>query len=169
MQSRRHLNVRGKSATLPAVTDKDWQDLKFGVDVGVDYYALSFVQARVRGCGVGRGCGGSGPIWGQGCEGDKRLLLHVPPGLTSSPLPSPPPPARPQDARVIYEVKGWLAAQGSKIKVLAKIESADSVKALDDILDAADGGGGGRGTGRGPACFVRPVGARLRSHLHRTR
>ncbi|KAI8477423.1 MAG: pyruvate kinase [Monoraphidium minutum] len=87
MQSRRHLNVRGKSATLPAVTDKDWLDLKFGVDVGVDYYALSFVQ----------------------------------------------------DAKVIYEVKGWLASQASKIKVLAKIESADSVKALDDILDAADG------------------------------
>lgn len=40
---------------------------------------------------------------------------------------------------MIYEVKGWLAAQGSKVKVLAKIESADSVKALDDILDAADG------------------------------
>jgi pyruvate kinase len=44
MQSRRHLNVRGKSATLPAVTDKDWLDLKFGVEEGVDYYALSFVQ-----------------------------------------------------------------------------------------------------------------------------
>ncbi len=44
MTSRRHLNVRGKSATLPAITDKDWQDLQFGVDVGVDYYALSFVK-----------------------------------------------------------------------------------------------------------------------------
>lgn len=44
MQSRRHLNVRGKSATLPAITDKDWLDLSFGVEVGVDYYALSFVQ-----------------------------------------------------------------------------------------------------------------------------
>jgi pyruvate kinase len=27
------------------------------------------------------------------------------------------------------------------VKVLAKVESADSVKALDDILDAADGAG----------------------------
>lgn len=51
MQSRRHLNVRGKSATLPAVTDKDWLDLKFGVEVGVDYFALSFVQ--VGGCRPG--------------------------------------------------------------------------------------------------------------------
>ena len=41
---RRHLNVRGKSANLPAITAKDWDDIKFGVDVGVDYYALSFVR-----------------------------------------------------------------------------------------------------------------------------
>lgn len=41
---RRHLNIRGKSANLPAITDKDWADIKFGVDVGVDYYALSFVR-----------------------------------------------------------------------------------------------------------------------------
>jgi pyruvate kinase len=44
LESRRHLNVRGKSATLPAITDKDWLDLKFGVEAGVDYFALSFVK-----------------------------------------------------------------------------------------------------------------------------
>lgn len=87
MQSRRHLNVRGKSANLPAITDKDWLDLKFGVDMGVDYYALSFVK----------------------------------------------------DAQVIYEVKKWLVDQNAKIGVLAKIESADSVKHLEEILDAVDG------------------------------
>eukprot|EP00775_Hariotina_reticulata_P005143 gene5143-5383_t len=87
MESRRHLNVRGKSATLPAITDKDWLDLKFGVESGVDYFALSFVK----------------------------------------------------DAHVVRDVQKWLADQGSKIKVLAKIESADSVKALDEILDAVDG------------------------------
>ena len=27
---RRHLNIRGKSATLPAITEKDWADIKFG-------------------------------------------------------------------------------------------------------------------------------------------
>eukprot|EP00878_Enallax_costatus_P034408 GHUV01038145.1.p1 GENE.GHUV01038145.1~~GHUV01038145.1.p1 ORF type:complete len:380 (+),score=99.32 GHUV01038145.1:515-1654(+) len=87
LESRRHLNVRGKSATLPAITDKDWLDLKFGVEAGVDYYALSFVK----------------------------------------------------DAQVIHDLKKWLSSQSSKIKVLAKIESADSVKNLEDILDAADG------------------------------
>ena len=42
---RRHLNIRGKSANLPAITERDWLDIKFGVDVGVDYYALSFVRS----------------------------------------------------------------------------------------------------------------------------
>lgn len=48
LKSRRHLNVRGKSATLPSITDKDWEDIKFGVDNQVDFYAVSFVKdARV--------------------------------------------------------------------------------------------------------------------------
>ncbi|KAL9690544.1 hypothetical protein QQ045_010946 [Rhodiola kirilowii] len=44
LASRRHLNVRGKSATLPSITDKDWDDIKFGVDNKVDFYAVSFVK-----------------------------------------------------------------------------------------------------------------------------
>lgn len=48
LKSRRHLNVRGRSATLPSITDKDWEDIKFGVDNQVDSYAVSFVKdARV--------------------------------------------------------------------------------------------------------------------------
>ncbi|KAF6162101.1 hypothetical protein GIB67_008230 [Kingdonia uniflora] len=44
LKSRRHLNVRGKSATLPSITEKDWDDIKFGVDNRVDFYAVSFVK-----------------------------------------------------------------------------------------------------------------------------
>lgn len=44
LTSRRHLNVRGKSASLPAITDKDWEDIEFGVRMNVDFYALSFVK-----------------------------------------------------------------------------------------------------------------------------
>ncbi|KAH9769714.1 Plastidial pyruvate kinase 3 [Citrus sinensis] len=44
LKSRRHLNVRGKSANLPSITDKDWEDIKFGVDNQVDFYAVSFVK-----------------------------------------------------------------------------------------------------------------------------
>ncbi|KAG4998172.1 hypothetical protein JHK85_029611 [Glycine max] len=36
LKSRRHLNVRGKK--------KDWDDIKFGVDNKVDFYAVSFVK-----------------------------------------------------------------------------------------------------------------------------
>nr|AIT70048.1 pyruvate kinase [Mazzaella japonica] len=44
LTSRRHLNVRGKSASLPAITAKDWEDIKFGMENNVDFYALSFVK-----------------------------------------------------------------------------------------------------------------------------
>ncbi|KAG6409845.1 hypothetical protein SASPL_127887 [Salvia splendens] len=44
LMSRRHLNVRGKSATLPSITEKDWDDIKFGVDNEIDFYAVSFVK-----------------------------------------------------------------------------------------------------------------------------
>ncbi|XP_023740725.1 uncharacterized protein LOC111888835 isoform X2 [Lactuca sativa] len=44
IKSRRHLNVRGKSATLPSIIEKDWDDIKFGVSNQVDFYAVSFVK-----------------------------------------------------------------------------------------------------------------------------
>jgi pyruvate kinase len=92
MGSRRHLNVRGKSANLPAITEKDWDDIKFGIQAGVDYFALSFVR----------------------------------------------------DADVIHELRRYLIEEAgqdedSRIQILAKIESADSVNHLEEILDAVDG------------------------------
>ena len=44
LESRRHLNVRGRSASLPSITEKDWKDIEFGVAEGVDFFALSFVN-----------------------------------------------------------------------------------------------------------------------------
>ena len=44
MKARRHLNVRGRSASLPSITDKDWKDIDFGIQEGVDFFALSFVN-----------------------------------------------------------------------------------------------------------------------------
>lgn len=92
MGSRRHLNVRGKSANLPAITEKDWDDIKFGIQAGVDYFALSFVR----------------------------------------------------DADVIHELRKYLIEEAGqdedhRIQILAKIESADSVNHLEEILDAVDG------------------------------
>jgi len=87
LKSRRHLNVRGKSASLPAITDKDWEDIEFGVRAGVDYYALSFVK----------------------------------------------------DEHVVHELRAYLVKKKADIKILVKIESADSITNLDKILEAADG------------------------------
>jgi pyruvate kinase len=44
LTSRRHLNIRGKSANLPPITDKDWADIDFGIEKQVDFFALSFVN-----------------------------------------------------------------------------------------------------------------------------
>nr|AIT70045.1 pyruvate kinase [Campylaephora kondoi] len=87
LTSRRHLNVRGKSASLPAITDKDWEDISFGLERNVDFYALSFVKH----------------------EDD------------------------------VLRLKEYLRENGSLALVLSKIESADAVKRLPQILEASDG------------------------------
>ncbi|KAK1865585.1 hypothetical protein I4F81_008114 [Pyropia yezoensis] len=87
LTSRRHLNVRGKSASLPAITDKDWEDIRFGMEQGVDFYALSFVKH----------------------END------------------------------VAELKAHMLDAGVQALVLSKIESADAVGRLPQILAASDG------------------------------
>lgn len=87
LTSRRHLNVRGKSASLPAITNKDWEDIEFGVRMNVDFYALSFVKHQ---------------------DDVVRLI-------------------------------DYLRDNGSKALVLSKIESADAIKHLRQILEASDG------------------------------
>ncbi|MBM3848711.1 MAG: pyruvate kinase [Verrucomicrobia bacterium] len=42
--SRRHINLPGVHVSLPALTDKDKEDVRLGLEVGVDYVALSFVR-----------------------------------------------------------------------------------------------------------------------------
>lgn len=44
MGSRRHINLPGVRVSLPALTDKDRQDVKVGLEVGVDFIAQSFVR-----------------------------------------------------------------------------------------------------------------------------
>ena len=43
--SRRHINLPGVKVSLPALTAKDVSDVKLGLELGVDYIALSFVRA----------------------------------------------------------------------------------------------------------------------------
>ena len=42
--SRRHINLPGVKVSLPALTGKDLQDVALGLELGVDYIALSFVR-----------------------------------------------------------------------------------------------------------------------------
>ncbi|NJL97222.1 pyruvate kinase [Candidatus Gracilibacteria bacterium] len=44
LTSRRHLNIKGKSAQLPPITDKDWKDIDFAISQRVDFFALSFAN-----------------------------------------------------------------------------------------------------------------------------
>mmetsp|Transcript_13309 Transcript_13309/g.27041 ORF Transcript_13309/g.27041 Transcript_13309/m.27041 type:complete len:561 (-) Transcript_13309:3614-5296(-) len=87
LTSRRHLNVRGKSASLPSITDKDWQDIFFGIKNGIDFYALSFVKH----------------------ENDIRTL------------------------------KEYMKSQNVEALILSKIESAEAVPRLQQILEVSDG------------------------------
>ena len=42
--SRRHINLPGVRVNLPALTDKDLKDIDLGIDLGVDFFAMSFVR-----------------------------------------------------------------------------------------------------------------------------
>ncbi len=44
ISSRRHINLPGKEVSLEAITKKDWKDIEFGIEMGVDFIALSFVR-----------------------------------------------------------------------------------------------------------------------------
>lgn len=44
LTSRRHLNLPGKDVSLESITEKDWEDINFGIEMGVDFIALSFVR-----------------------------------------------------------------------------------------------------------------------------
>ena len=42
--SRRHINLPGVRVNLPALTDKDIDDIELGIEIGVDWFAMSFVR-----------------------------------------------------------------------------------------------------------------------------
>ncbi|MFC1476987.1 pyruvate kinase [candidate division KSB1 bacterium] len=44
LKDHKGLNLPGAVLSVPALTDKDMDDLRFGLELGVDYVALSFVQ-----------------------------------------------------------------------------------------------------------------------------
>ncbi|PLX49707.1 MAG: pyruvate kinase [Desulfobulbaceae bacterium] len=85
--SRRHLNIRGKSADLPSITDKDRADIAFAIEQGVDFIALSFIRS----------------------------------------------------AAAIKDLQRHLRRQKARIDLVAKIESAEAIPHLPEIIAVADG------------------------------
>ncbi len=42
--SRRHVNLPGARLSMPSLTDRDWEDIRFGCEQGAEFLALSFVR-----------------------------------------------------------------------------------------------------------------------------
>ena len=85
---RKGVNVPNVSVNLPAITDKDKEDLLFGIQQGVDYVAASFIRK----------------------------------------------------AEDVKEIKGFLKEHGGEhIDVISKIENAEGVENIDEIIAASDG------------------------------
>ena len=48
LKSHKGMNLPGVMLSTPALTEKDRDDLAFGIAAGVDYVALSFVRRAAR-------------------------------------------------------------------------------------------------------------------------
>ncbi len=85
---RKGVNIPNVSIRLPALTQKDREDIKFGVEQGVDFIAASFVRS----------------------------------------------------AEGVLEIKNLLKEYGAPhLPVIAKIESAEGIQNIDEIIQCADG------------------------------
>lgn len=85
---RKGVNVPNVPVRLPAITDKDREDLKFGVEQGIDFIAASFVR----------------------------------------------------NAECIMEIRAFLkTCNAPYIPIIAKIENAEGIKNIDEIIRCADG------------------------------
>lgn len=85
--TRKGVNVPNVSIKLPGITQKDKEDILFGIEQGYDFIAASFVR----------------------------------------------------NADCIREIKDILKEHNADIKVIAKIENAEGIANIDEIIDAADG------------------------------
>lgn len=81
------VNVPNVKIKLPALTDKDKEDIRFGIKEGFDFIAASFVRT----------------------------------------------------ADAIREIRQILEEEGANLQIIAKIENAEGIENLDEIIEAADG------------------------------
>ena len=82
------VNVPNVAVRLPAITEKDKDDIRFGVEQGIDFIAASFVR----------------------------------------------------NAECVLEIKAYLKELGAPyVPIIAKVENAEGIKNIDEIIRAADG------------------------------
>ena len=84
---RKGVNVPNVKIKLPALTEKDKEDIRFGIEMGFDYIAASFIRT----------------------------------------------------ADAIREIRAILNENGSSMGIIAKIENAEGLEHLDEIIEASDG------------------------------
>lgn len=85
---RKGANVPNVAVRLPAITEKDKDDIRFGVEQGIDFIAASFVR----------------------------------------------------NAECVLEIKAYLKELGAPyVPIIAKVENAEGIKNIDEIIRAADG------------------------------
>lgn len=84
---RKGVNVPGVHVNLPALTDKDIEDIRFGMEVSFDFIAASFVR----------------------------------------------------NADAIRQIRKILDEGGKRIQIIAKIENAEGIENIDEIIEEADG------------------------------
>ena len=85
---RKGVNVPNVAVRLPAITEKDKEDIRFGVEQGIDFIAASFIRS----------------------------------------------------AEGVLEIKALLKECGAPyLPVIAKIENAEGIKNIDEIIHCADG------------------------------
>ena len=84
---RKGVNVPNVKIKLPALTDKDKEDIRFGIKEGFDFIAASFVR----------------------------------------------------NAEAIREIRDILREEGANMQIIAKVENAEGIDNLDEIIAAADG------------------------------
>ena len=85
---RKGVNVPNVAVRLPAITEKDKDDIRFGVEQGIDFIAASFVR----------------------------------------------------NAECVLEIKAYLKELGAPyVPIIAKVENAEGITNIDEIIRAADG------------------------------
>lgn len=85
---RKGVNVPNVAVRLPAITEKDKDDIRFGVEQGIDFIAASFVR----------------------------------------------------NAECVLEIKAYLKELGAPyVPIIAKVENAEGIKNIDEIIRCADG------------------------------